>query len=152
MNRVAMVSRLVAAALTAVVATWPAEAARAHGASSWNDDEGARHRHHRHHDREERRHDRRDHRHRIEPGHARPIVVVPRPHLRHAPPPRVVYIAPPGRHHHRRVAAHPVSPVYLVGGGQYCRDYRASIVIAGVVRIGSCTACLHRDGVWRVID
>ncbi len=70
----------------------------------------------------------------------------------YVPPPRIVYIPPPRHHHHRRVAARPVSLVYLARGGQYCRDYRASLVMAGVIRIGTCTACLHRDGVWRIVD
>lgn len=148
-SKLAMLGRLAVAAIVAGTLMLPAGTARAHDWPSWrDDDEGRRYKHHRHHHRahaeRERHHDRRHLRHHEHRRHLAPRVVIV------APPP-VVYMAPPHRHYRHRVAAHPVSPVYLAPGGRYCRDYRASIVIGGIIRIGNCTACLHPDGVWRIV-
>jgi hypothetical protein len=144
-RKITVLSRRAAIALVvALIAAQAASAARADG--GWSDhDDGPWHRHHgRHLDRVPV--------YRFSPGYVRPFVVVPAPRYVYVPPPVAVYLLPPvPLRHPRPVAARPVSPVYQDSGGYYCRDYQATIVINGRLRVGHGTACLERDGVWRLI-
>lgn len=144
--RLSTLSSVAMALMMAALSALPVAPALAHSSASWDDDDRPRHRGKGHHDRG--RHHGRGHGH----GHQHGGHGVPHPNVHYVPPPHFVYLAPPPRHHRQRVAAYPVSAVYITIGGQPCRDYRASFWIRGMVRVGSCTACLFPDGAWRVLD
>ncbi|WP_428247624.1 hypothetical protein [Ferrovibrio sp.] len=80
----------------------------------------------------------------------RVVVVQPPPVRYYAPPPPVVYA--PAPYGGPNISAVPASPVYQAQNGQYCREYQATVVVAGVPQASYGTACLMPDGAWRVVN
>lgn len=80
----------------------------------------------------------------------RVVVVQPPPVRYYVPPPPVVYA--PAPYGGPNLSAVPASPVYQAQNGQYCREYQATVVVAGVPQASYGTACLMPDGAWRVVN
>ena len=80
----------------------------------------------------------------------RVVVVTPPPVAYYAPPPPVIYA--PAPYGGSQISAVPASPVYQAQNGQYCREYQATVVVAGVPQASYGTACLMPDGAWRVVN
>jgi surface antigen len=63
----------------------------------------------------------------------------------YAPPP-AVYASP------APIVVNPASAPYVASNGQTCREYQSTAVIGGVTRPVYGTACLQRDGAWRIVN
>lgn len=145
-RKITVLSRRAVIALIVALIAGEAGGATAWADGGWWDHDGPWDRHHHHHHDWARPYW-------FPHAHVYPFVVVPAPrYYVYVPPPIVVYLLPPVPWPHARpVVARPVSPVYRDTAGYFCRDYQATIVIDGRLRIGHGTACLERDGVWRLI-
>jgi hypothetical protein len=66
-----------------------------------------------------------------------------------APVAAVPVVATPGA---TPLAANPASSVYQAADGRLCREFEATVIMAGAAQPVHGTACLGPDGVWRVAN
>jgi len=83
--------------------------------------------------------------------HERRVIVVPPPRVVYVAPPEVIYMPAP-QPAAAPVAATAASPVYQAADGRYCREYQATISVAGRLQQSFGTACLQPDGSWRIVN
>jgi len=81
--------------------------------------------------------------------HRRPVIVTPPPVVVYEQPP-VTYTVPiPAQN---SIPANQTSETFTDGQGRTCRSYETTQIVDGIAQNIQGTACLSRDGTWRVVN